>query len=325
MTEFRYSRRLALLAVACGAWPLSAPAQGKFPSAPIALLVPWPAGGGTDLTMRILAEQARTELGQPVIVQNRPGAAGTLAMPALLQAPPNGYTIAQMPQTVFRAPHTRKVLWHPVDDVTPILQLSGTTFGVVVADDSPFQTLADVLDWARKNPGRLSVATNGVGSSSHLVMEELLTLKGTPYVHLPYKGTSEQMLAVASRQIMVGVNSTGFAPYVESGQLRLLVTFGAQRTKRWPQTPTLTELGYPIVAMSPYGLAGPRDMPTDIVQRLHDAFKKALFSAPHVAELAKYDQEPSYLGPQDYGRSMQERFIAERHNVERLGLGAFMP
>lgn len=325
MTGFQYSRRLSLLALACGAWPLAAPAQSKFPSAPITLLVPWPAGGGTDLAMRILAEQASADLGQPVVVQNRPGAAGTLAMPALLQAPPNGYTIAQMPQTVFRAPHTHKVLWHPVNDVTPILQLSGTTFGIVVKSDSPFQNLADVLDWARKNPGRLSVATNGVGSTSHLVMEELLTLKGVPYVHLPYKGTSEQMLAVASGQIMVGVNSTGFGPYVETGQLRLLVTFGAQRTKRWPQTPTLKELGYPIVAMSPYGLAGPRDMPADIVQRLHDAFKKALFSAPHIAELAKYDQEPSYLGPEDYGRAMQERFAAEKLNVERLGLGAFTP
>lgn len=325
MRRFQYSRRLSLLALACGAWPLAAPAQSKFPSAPITLLVPWPAGGGTDLAMRILAEQASADLGQPVVVQNRPGAAGTLAMPALLQAPPNGYTIAQMPQTVFRAPHTHKVLWHPVNDVTPILQLSGTTFGIVVKSDSPFQNLADVLDWARKNPGRLSVATNGVGSTSHLVMEELLTLKGVPYVHLPYKGTSEQMLAVASGQIMVGVNSTGFGPYVETGQLRLLVTFGAQRTRRWPQTPTLKELGYPIVAMSPYGLAGPRDLPADIVQRLHDAFKKALFSAPHIAELAKYDQEPSYLGPEDYGRAMQERFAAEKLNVERLGLGAFTP
>lgn len=325
MTGLHVSRRQALLAAACAAWPLAAPAQGKFPSAPITLLVPWPAGGGTDLAMRILAEQASMELGQPVVVQNRSGAAGTLAMPVLTQALPNGYTIAQMPQTVLRAPHTHKVLWHPVHDVTPILQLSGTTFGIVVASESPFQNLADVLDWARKNPGRLSVATNGVGSSAHLVMEELLTLKGIPYVHLPYKGTAEQMLAVAGGQIMVGVNSTGFGPYVESGQLRLLVTFGAQRTRRWPQTPTLTELGYPIVAMSPYGLAGPKNMPPEIVQRLHDAFKKALFSAPHTAELAKYDQEPSYLGPQDYARALQERFAAEKRNVERLGLGSSAP
>lgn len=325
MNGLRCSRRQALFAFACGTLPLVARTQVKFPAGSITLLVPWPAGGGTDLAMRILAEQASAELGQAVVVHNRPGAAGTMAMPALTQAPPNGYTIAQMPQTVFRAPHTHKVLWHPVNDVTPILQLSGTTFGIVVASDSIFQNLADVLDWAKKNPGRLTVATNGVGSTSHLVMEELLSLKGIPYVHLPYKGTSEQMLAVASEQIMVGVNSTGFGPYVDSGQLRLLVTFGAQRTKRWPQTPTLRELGYPIIAMSPYGLAGPRNMPPDIVQRLHDAFKKALFSAPHIAEMAKYDQEPSYLGPENYGRAMQDRFAAEKRNVERLGLGKLTP
>lgn len=329
MMPARSDRRRVLLGMlACVAMP-AASAQGTpgtgFPSSPITLLVPWPPGGGTDLAMRVLAEQASAELGQPVVVRNRPGAAGTLAMPTLVQAAPDGYTIAQMPQTVFRAPHTRKVLWHPVRDVTPILQLSGTTFGIVVPDGSPFRSLADILAWARAHPGQLTVSTNGVGSTAHLVMEELLTLKGMPYVHIPYKGTSEQMLAVAGGQVMVGVNSTGFAPYVDSGQLRLLVTFGEQRTQRWPNTPTLRELGHPIVAMSPFGLAGPRGMPQPVVQRLHDAFKKALFSRPHLEELAKYDQVPNYLDAAAYGLAIQQRYEAERAQVERLGLGTHTP
>jgi tripartite-type tricarboxylate transporter receptor subunit TctC len=128
------------------------------------------------------------------------------------------------------------------------------------------------------------------------------------------------MLAVSSGQVMVGVNSNGFAPFVDGGQLRLLVTFGERRTRRWPQVPTLKELGHGIVAQSPYGLAGPAGMAPDVVRTLHDAFKAAMHDPAHVAELAKYDQELAYLGPEDYGRAMRAAFEAERRTVERLGL-----
>lgn len=294
--------------------------ETRFPAHPISLWVPWQAGGATDLTMRLLAELAGRELGQRVIVENRGGAGGTLVMPVLQQAAPDGHTIAQMPQTVFRAPWTQRLLWDPIRDTTPIIQLSGVTFGVVVPEASPLRSLAEVLDWARAHPGRLTVATNGVGTTPHVVMDQLLGDRGIDYVHVPYKGTAEQMIAVASGQVMVGVNSNGFAPFVDQGQLRLLVTFGAQRTRRWPQVPTLKELGHGIVAESPYGLAGPAGLPPGVVRVLHDAFKAAMHDPLHVAELAKYDQQLAYLGPEDYGRSMRASFEAERRLVERLGL-----
>jgi tripartite-type tricarboxylate transporter receptor subunit TctC len=120
---------------------------------------------------------------------------------------------------------------------------------------------------------------------------------------------------------MVGVNSNGFAPFVDSGRLRLLVTFGEQRTRRWPQVPTLKELGWGIVATSPYGLAGPRGLPDAVVQTLHQAFKAAMHDPAHIGELATYDQELAYLDPADYARAMREAFEAERRVVERLRLG----
>jgi tripartite-type tricarboxylate transporter receptor subunit TctC len=297
------------------------PGGSDFPSRPISLWVPWAAGGGTDLTMRLLGELAGRQLGQRVIVENRGGAGGTLAMPVLQQAAPDGYTIGQVPQPVFRAAHTQKVLWDPLRDLTPILQLSGVTFGLVVPASSPFKSLDDVFEYARSHPGALTVATNGVGTTPHMVMDELLGRRNQSYIHVPYKGTSEQMLAVASGQVMVGVNSNGFAPFVDSGTLRLLVTFGERRTKRWPHVPTLKELGHGIVASSPYGLCGPKGMPRPVVMALHDAFRTAAHDPLHVAELAKYDQELNYLGPEDYGRSMREQWEAEKRLVERLGLG----
>ncbi|WP_119154537.1 tripartite tricarboxylate transporter substrate binding protein [Caldimonas tepidiphila] len=321
-------RRLLAAAVGCigsTAFATVGPAQGQapaggFPNRPITLLVPWPAGGATDLTMRLLAQAASRELGQNVVVENRAGAGGTMAMPVLQQAAPDGYTIAQIPQPVFRAPWTHKVLWDPVRDVTPILQLSGVTFGVVVPAASPFRHFDELFEWARRHPGQLMVGTNGIGTTPHVVMDELMRRRGLDWVHVPYKGTAEQMVAVASGQLMVGINSNGFAPFVDSGQLRLLVTFGEQRARRWPEVPTLRELGHGIVAMSPYGLGGPRGMSPAVVERLHQAFKAAMHDPVHLAELRKYDQELAYLGPEEYGRAMREAYRQERLAVERMGL-----
>jgi tripartite-type tricarboxylate transporter receptor subunit TctC len=313
-------RRALLLGLAGAA--TAAFAQGeRFPSRPVTLWVPWPAGGATDNTLRILAEAAGRHLGQKMIVENRGGAGGTLVMPVLQQATPDGYTIAQMPQPVFRAPWMQKLNWDPIRDTTPIIQLSGVTFGIVVQAGSTLHSVEDLFTWAAAHPGQMTVATNGVGTTPHMVMDQLFGERSLAYVHVPYKGTAEQMLAVSSGQVMAGVNSTGFAPFVDSGQLRLLATFGERRTSRWPAVPTLKELGYGIVATSSYGIAGPAGMSQQVVRVLHDALKLAMHEPAHVAELAKYDQELSYMGPEDYGRAMRAAYAAEKRNTERLGLG----
>jgi tripartite-type tricarboxylate transporter receptor subunit TctC len=297
-----------------------ATATPRFPQRPISLWVPWPAGGATDLNMRLLAELASKPLGQKVVVENRSGAGGTLAMPVLQQAAPDGYTIAQMPQPVFRAPLLQRLLWDPIRDTTPIIQISGVTFGVVVQPGSPIKTMEDVFAVARDKPGELSIATNGVGTTPHIVLDQLFSARGLQWTHLPYKGVAEQLLAVASGQVMVGINANGFAPFVDSGRLRLVATFGEQRSKRWPSVPTLRELGYGVAASSPYGLAGPRGMPADVVQTLHNAFRTALFDPAHITELERFDQEPAYLDSEAYGKAMRETFAAERRVVEKLGL-----
>jgi tripartite-type tricarboxylate transporter receptor subunit TctC len=320
MSEMLSRRTLLAVAGAC-IMPAFSFAQGNFPTRPITLLVPWPAGGATDITLRLLAELAGKSLGQRVVVENRAGAGGTLAMPLLQQASADGYTLAQLPYPVLRAPYVQKVAWDPIRDTTPIIQISGVTFGVVVPTASPFKTFDDLLHFAASKPGELTISTNGQGTTPHVVLDEIFGRKKLSYIHVPYKGTAEQMLAVSSGHLMAGVNSNGFAPFVDSGKLRLLTTFGEQRSQRWSHVPTLKELGYGIVAMSPYGLVGPRGMEQQTVRVLHDAFKTALFDAQHIAELAKYEQEPNYLNSNDYGTALKEAYLAERRNVERLGLG----
>lgn len=321
ITRRRVVGGIGALAATLAAPQVLAQAVGEsFPQRPVSLWVPWPAGGATDLTLRLLADLAGRQLGQRVLVENRAGAGGTLAMPVLQQAAPDGYTLAQMPQTVFRAPHTQKLQWDPIRDTTPIIQISGVTFGVLVPAHSELCSIDDLLRYAATHPGELSIATNGVGTTPHVVLDELFARRGLRYIHVPYKGTAEQMLAVASGQVMAGVNSNGFAPYVDAGRLRLLATLGAARTRRWPNVPTMSELGHGIVAMSPYGLAGPRGLPPALVKTLHDAFRTAMFDPTHIAELAKFDQQIAYLDSADYGRSMRETFAAERRAVERQGL-----
>ena len=149
-----------------------------------------------------------------------------------------------------------------------------------------------------------------------------MAVEGLTYIHVPYKGTADQMLAVAGQTLMVGVNSTGFAPYGEAGKLRLLAVFCAQRSKRWPSVPTFRELGYPqAVYTSPYGIGAPAAVDPAVLKKLHDAFKIAMFEPQHIQELAKYDQEPAYLGTADYARKVQEVSIREQQLLARFGLG----
>lgn len=314
------TRRAGLALGLAAVLPAPSRAVSHFPSRPVTLWIPWAAGGATDISLRLLAELAAPHLGQPVLTENRGGGGGTLVMPVLQSAEADGYTIAQLPYPVFRIVHTQKVLWDPIRDTTPILQVSGVTFGALVAAGSPLRSLDDLFAFARARPGELSIATNGVGTTPHVVLEELFTARGLRYIHVPYKGTAEQINAIASGQVMAGVNSTGFGPAVDSGRLRLLATFGAQRSRRWPQVPTLRDLGFDIVAQSPYGLVGPRGLPAGVVDTLHAAFKRALFEPAFAHELAKYDQEVDYLGPAEYAQTCRESYARERRAVEKLGL-----
>jgi tripartite-type tricarboxylate transporter receptor subunit TctC len=304
-------------------WPgLARPNTAKpWPQRPIHLIVPWPAGGGTDLTLRALADEAATRLGQPVVVVNRPGAAGTLVAPLLKAAAPDGYTIGQLPITVLRFALMNRVAWNPMTDLAPILQVSGTTFGLLVPADSPWRSVADLLAWARAHPGELTLGSTGVGSTPHLAMEELMQDQGLAYTHVPYKGTADQMLALVSKHIMAGVNSTGFAPWVEQGKLRLLAVFAERRLGRWPQVPTMRELGFEkAVYNSPWGLVAPAGTPHAILTALHDAFKHAMFTPRHLAELARYDQSPEYLDPAAYLAALRQTQASERRLLQRMKL-----
>jgi tripartite-type tricarboxylate transporter receptor subunit TctC len=294
--------------------------QAAWPSQPVKLLIAFPAGGPTDITMRVLADNAAKAIGQPVVIENRPGAGGTLPAQALQQSKPDGHTLAQIPLGVFRLPYTTKISWDPVKDITYILGITGYAFGIVVPADGPLKSWADFVSYAKANPGKLAYGSTGVLTSPHLTMEDIAQRLGLQLNHIPYKGSADLMQSLLGGQLMAAADSTGFAPHVASGKLRVLNTWGKQRLAKFPDVPTLEELGLPIVQASPYGLGGPKGMEPALVQRIHDAFRAAMGEPNHVEALAKYDQQLLPMTPQQYARFAEETYQREKALVDKLGL-----
>jgi tripartite-type tricarboxylate transporter receptor subunit TctC len=295
-------------------------AQAAWPSQAIRLMIAFPAGGPTVITMRVLAENASRLLGQTVVVENWPGAGGTLPAQQMQQSRSDGRALAQVPLGVFRMPYTQKMSWDPLKDLSYIIGVTGYAFGLVVPTESPIKSWADFVAYAKANPGRLSYGSTGVLTSPHLTMEDIAQRVGVEFNHIPFKGSADLMQAILGGQIMAAADSTGFAPHVASGRLRVLNTWGAQRLPKFPDVPTLTELGIPLVQASPYGLAGPRGMDPALVQRIHDVFEQAMEQPSHVEVLARYDQALMHMTPQQYLRFAEETFRREKALVEKLGL-----
>ena len=305
----------ALPAVSRFAWAQS------FPTRPITMVVPWPAGGTTDIGLRALASATERHLGQSIVIENRGGAAGTLGGAQMAaSAKPDGYTVAQLPITVFRLPYMGKTTFDPTKDFTYIIGISGYTFGVVVRDDAPWKTFQDFLADAKANPGKLNYGTPGAGTSLHITMEQIAKQHGIKWTHIPFRGQAESTTSLLGGHIHAVADSTGWAPLVNEGKFRLLVTWGASRTKNWPTVPTLKEVGINMVSNSPYGLAGPNGMDPSVVKVLHDAFKKGMEEPSFGVAMAKLDQELFYLSSADYHNFAMKLIVEEKRIIEELGL-----
>ena len=313
-------RALFAYAVAAVACSLPALAQ-QYPSRPITLIVPWPAGGSTDTHLRKLSEIASRHLGQPIVIENKPGAGGMLG-PAVMarSAAPDGYTISQLTVAAFRQPYMQRVDWDPLKDFTYIIGVSGYAFGIVVKSDSPFKSFEDLMAYAKANPGKMSYSSTGTGTSPHLLVEELANKAGVQLLHVPYKGNADSTQALMGGHVMAQSDATGWGKFVDAGNFRLLVTFGEQRT-RWG-APTAKELGYDVVSYSPYGLVGPKGMDPKVVKILHDAFKKAMDDPENLKMLQTLDQVYWYKSSDDYAKWAAEDYVSERALIERLGLMA---
>jgi tripartite-type tricarboxylate transporter receptor subunit TctC len=313
-------RSFCLAAASVAAAPSLAFSQGAFPERPITLICPWTPGGNTDIALRALAEAASRHFGRRVIIENKPGAGGVLgAVSIATNAKPDGYTLAQIPISVFRYPHMQRTTFNSLTDLTWVICIAGYLFGTCVRADSPWKTWRDLIAFAKANPGKLAYASPGVGTSLHLTMDDIARREGIDWLQVPYKGHPDMIAALKGGEVQVYASTPPWE-LVESGFARVLATWGENRSPRSPDAPTLKELGYGIVSNSPWGIAGPKGLPPAIARSIHDAFRAAMQDAAYLSTLQRLGMEPFYMTGDDYFRWAVKAEAYEKAAVERLGL-----
>jgi len=248
----------------------------KYPTRPINCIVPFSPGGSADLALRLLSKEVEKNIGQPLVVVNRPGGGGSVGVSAVAVAKPDGYTIGQSPggSPLFILPFLEKLPYHPTKGLRYIVQFADFTFGVVVKGDSPLNSFKDLIAHVRQNPGKITYGTNAPNSIANLVMEQVAKKEKIQLTHIPFKSSPEYQAAVLGDHILFSAGDFNHA-LIESGKLKPLVFFSEKSPPEYAQIPTLRDLGYDIPCPVFLGIMGPAGLPEPVVKKLEDAFTKA--------------------------------------------------
>ncbi|MDM0056422.1 tripartite tricarboxylate transporter substrate binding protein [Variovorax sp. J22G47] len=258
-----------------------APASAQaYPSRPIKLIVPFPAGGGTDLIAREVANKVAVSNGWSIIIDNKPGSGGNLGVDAAAKAPADGYTLVlgQTSNLAINPTLYAKLPYDPQKDLTPVVEVASAPLVLVVAADSPYKTLADVVAAAKAKPESLNYASSGSGTVAHLATELFQKTAAVKFTHVPYKGAAQGSTDLIGGQIQMYMSSVPtLIGYIRSGKMRAITVTSPKRTADLPSIPTVSESGFKgFEAVTWFGVAGPAGLPKDVVTKLNGAFNKAL-------------------------------------------------
>ena len=294
-----------IVTVALCALLLSGLAHGQtYPSKPVRIIIPFPPGNTTDIMSRLVAPKLSERLGQQVIVENRPGASGMLGLDYVAKSAPDGYTIACVQGgNMVVLPHTSKnIPYDPLKDFQAVALSTTNYLGIVANVNAPFKTIGEMVAYAKANPGKLTVASNGEGGFPHLAFENLRTLADFTYTHVPYKGSAAIATDIIGGQVMAGIDGiTGMTPHIKSGRLRLLATTGKKRAVLWPDTPAAAEDVPGYESGGWFGYAVPAGTPRAIVLKLNEEINRAM-RQPDVSDklvnagLVVVNESPEYFG-----------------------------
>jgi len=279
--QFLARAAAAALALALTAFAAGSALAQAWPAKPLRLIVPFPPGGPTDLVGRAAADILREDLGQPVIVDNRPGGNGTVGVGVLAKSAPDGYTIGLTAITLATAPHLGPVPFDSLNDFSPISNLVSMTPLIVANPALPASTFTEFVAYARANPGKLSYGTPGVATVPHLAAEMLQSAAGIKLVHVPYKGAAQQIQDLLAGATLVDFQSSLVLalPQVKAGKLKPIAVLTPKRSPLLPDVPTVVESGYPGITAAPwFGLGGPAGLPRDAVARMNAALVKGMQS-----------------------------------------------
>nr|WP_145545968.1 tripartite tricarboxylate transporter substrate binding protein [Variovorax boronicumulans] len=322
------SRRLVLaastfaaLAAVCVS-PMAA-AQAAWPSRPIRLVVPFPAGGGTDLIAREVANKVATTQGWSIIIDNKPGSGGNLGVDAAAKAPADGYTLVlgQTSNLAINPTLYPKLPYKPEKDLDAVGLVAQAPLVVVVAADSPYKTLADVIAAAKAKPASLNYASSGNGTVAHLAAEQLQKAAGVKFTHVPYKGAAQGATDLIGGQIQMYVSSVPtLIGYIKNGKMRALAVTSAQRTDDLPGVPTVAESGYKgFEAVTWFGVAGPDGLPKDVISKLNGAFNQALKDPEIKSKLAAQGADVRGGTPEEFAALIRSEIVRWGKTVHESG------
>ena len=318
-------RRRGLLAtLAMPALAMEAKAQPAWPSRPIRLLIPFPPGGTTDILGRYLAPPLSAALGQSVVVENRTGGNGAVAIVETVRAVPDGHTICMSISTLITQALLTQQPYHPINDVTPILHLANVGNIVVVNQALPIRSLAELVAYAKANPGRLSYGSPGIGSSVHLSGELFSQAAGIEMVHVPYRGGGPALadLVAGNIQLMFG-NASSTLPFVRGGSVRPLAVTSAARQAYAPDLPTIAEAGYPGFAVTEwYAMIGPAGMPQAVVERINREIMAIVGTPEGRAKLLDLGAEVVGGTPAEFGAFLRTDMTRTEALIRRAGIKA---
>jgi len=299
--------RIFLLAILLGILPISTGWAQGFPNKPLRLVVPYPPGGGADGNARLLAQPMAAGLGQPIVVENRPGASGILAANSVLQSPADGYTMLfdTFPYVVNAVLH--KLPFDPIKDLLPVSQAINMPLILVVPAATPFKSVQELITYAKANPGKLNYGSYGAGGAAHLAAELLARDAGIEWVHVPYKGGAPAMADVLAGRLSAYFTNpiTGLA-HIQSGKIRALATTGGQRMKVLPDVPTIKEIGYKDFEVVEWnGFFVPAGTPADVINKLSESVRLATQQPEVQKRMAAQGVEPVGNTPKEFGIFLQ--------------------
>lgn len=308
MIRFAHQLIRTALAVACATAAVAGHAQdaASYPNKPVKIIVPFAPGGGSDFMGRLLAKQLSEKLGQPFIVENKPGAGGNLGAEIAVKSPADGYTLMLTAASYTVNPYVYKVPFDSLKDITPIAQLARGPFIIAVTPSLPAKSLKELVDLAKKQPGKLSYASAGSGSITHVASEYFMDQAGIDVVHVPYKGTSPALTdtIAGNTQIVFGTVASTI-PHVKGGKLRALAVSTSKRLAALPDVPTAMELGYKdYQVVNWHGLIGPKGMSADIVAKLNKAVNETMGAKSMEANLESDGLTASPGSAADFGAQL---------------------
>lgn len=317
MKHGRYFFWTLSLVIAAVFFIVSSPARAEYPERPITRLVGFAPGGSLDLSARALGAAVEKILGKPVVIENKTGGTGTVALAALLSQKPDGYTLCATPSSVLiRVSQMQKVPFTPLKSFKLIIGYTAPQLGIAVKTEAPWKNMKDLVNDARKNPGKIKYATTGVGSTSHAAVEEITAREKVHMIHVPFKGSNEAMTAVMGGHVQFASLTSEFVPLVKSGRLRLLATMGEDRSPAFPRVPTMKEAGYDFVTDAVYAIVAPAQLPPDMANKLERAFTKAVKDQQYLKTISKMDLVPVYYSGRNFEKFLRVNWgVINRHLV----------